>query len=623
MTADAAGTLTVRAEADSALADTCAEVDLESDAVIARAATDRAATTGVDGTVATPSGRHRHRQHARRRQLRLLDPAPWLIGAGALVLRLATAAHGPTDWDSAQYASAVSHFDVTHGQPQPPGYWLYVESARLVTHVTGLGTIASLVLVSAIASAAATGLATLAGRDMGGRWMGVAVGAVVATSPFAWFSGSIVATYSFDMVACSLLIVLARRARPGSWHGVGAVVVLGIATGFRQSIAEEFAVLALIAVVASTRRWRRFVITVLAAIGAVAVWLVPMAVEQPGGIGAWWRAVRTEAAGAAQSTSILDHAAGGRVNLGTFAAYTVVALAPVAALTVVAAVVLVVRRAAHAPPRRPLEPAEPSRTGPWYQSIGIVLGAAIVPPACLVALVQFAKGGYLLAYLPAAVMALLLPVAAVNRRGTNRTVSRLAITATTLGVALVVALGAQRFLDGAGVLPQRSVRASGGLWLQQTRYQAPYLDTANAIRVADAFDTTLGGLASVIDPRRDVVVFDTLDGGQNIYRNAGWALPEQRIALIGPSQLLYNEQRGALYYRSGNTVAVGTSGSVFLVASPALPGLASLVAQGDAIPVALRTPIGGYRVWRILPGASVIGVHVIEQSGSRPLGSAI
>ncbi len=33
----------------------------------------------------------------------------------------------------------------------------------------------------------------------------------------------------------SLLIILAWRARPGSWHGVGAVVALGLLAGFRQS----------------------------------------------------------------------------------------------------------------------------------------------------------------------------------------------------------------------------------------------------------------------------------------------------------------------------------------------------------------------------------------------------
>ena len=72
--------------------------------------------------------------------------------------------------------------------------------------------------------------------------MGLAAGVVVATCPFAWFNGSIVATYAFDMVTCPLLIILAWRAHPGSWHGVGAAVSLGILAGFRQSLIQSFAI---------------------------------------------------------------------------------------------------------------------------------------------------------------------------------------------------------------------------------------------------------------------------------------------------------------------------------------------------------------------------------------------
>ena len=82
-------------------------------------------------------------------------------------------------------------------------------------------------LVSALASALASGLVVVAGRDLGGRWVGLAAGVLVATSPFAWFSGSIVSTYSFDLVLSPLLIILAWRARPHSWHGAAALVALG------------------------------------------------------------------------------------------------------------------------------------------------------------------------------------------------------------------------------------------------------------------------------------------------------------------------------------------------------------------------------------------------------------
>jgi hypothetical protein len=553
---------------------------------------------------------------------------PVLVAVGTLVVRLLTAANGPTDWDSAQYAAGVGHYDVTHGRPQPPGYWLYVSSGRLLHDVIGLGVVHSLVVVAAVASAAAAGMTAVAGRDLGGRWVGLAAGLFMVTCPFVWFNGSIVATYSFDALACAWLMVLAWRARPGSWHGVGAAVAFGLLAGFRPSIVQSFFVLALLAVVASTRRWGRLVITLAAGAAAVAVWFVPMAIDQPGGAATWWRATRLESTGAFRATSVLDHAQGGATNLGTFAAYTVVALAPLAGLTVLAGLVLGVRRLAGSPPsarhgRRPLRRA-------WYQRPVAILAAAIVPPVALVSLVQFAKGGYLLAYLPAATIALLLPVAAVIRRSRSGSAGVWLATAS-LGVAAVAALGAQRFLDGAGVLPTSwtstvTTTRLAGLWIGQPRYQAPYADTRTVIRQADAMDAGLRTLRPLVRPDRDVIVLDTVDGGGNFYRNAGWAVPAARVALLSPGQVLYNEKGGSLFYADATTagqVAVGGSGRVLLVASPALPGLARLTASGAARPVSTSLPLGDYRVWEVRAGTTLLGVPVVERRGPRPLGGGI
>jgi hypothetical protein len=594
-----------------------------------RAPMPPSAPTALSGT---PRLTRSDLQRRRRRQARW-GFMPWALALVTLALRLVTGARGPTDWDSAQYASAVDHFDVAHGQPQPPGYWLYVETARALHVVVGAGTIASLVIVAALASALAVGLTAVAGRDLGGPWVGLAAGALVATSPFAWFSGSIVATYSFDMAACSLLIIMAWRARPGSWHGMGAVAAFGLLAGFRQSIVMAFALLALLAVIGSTRRWSRLGLTVLVGLVAVGSWFVPMVLTQPGGFSVWLHATRTETAGAAAITSVLDHAPGAVTNVGTFAAYTAVALAPLAVVTVLGCALLLLRRLVPArsgvddlPPRPMPEPFRvgPAWTRPWYQSRTAVLGAAIVPPVLVVALLQFAKGGYLLAYLPAAVIALLLPLGALNRRRRDSTRTSAAwLTVTSVLVGLIVVVGAQRFVSAAAVLPAQWMGSATSPWVEQPRYQAPYPDTYAAIRSADTIDAALAALGPSVRPAVDVVVFDTVDGGPNLYRNAGWELPADRIALIGPGQVLYNEQHGALYYAPPQTIAVGAGGSVLLVASPTMPGLAALTADGRAHPVTTSQLIGGYRVWRIGPGSSVLGVPVIEHAGPRPLGRGI
>jgi hypothetical protein len=586
---------------------------------------------------------------------------PWAVALATLVARLATAARGPTDWDSSQYLAAVSRFDVTHGRPQPPGYWLYVVAGRLV-HATGLGTVTSLVLVAALASAAGAGLTVVAGRDLGGRWVGLAAGLLVATSPFVWFNGSIVATYSFDLVIAPLLMILAWRARPHSWHGAAALVALAVAAGFRQSEATMFLPLALLAVAGSVRRVREGVVAVVAGAVAAAAWFVPMALAQPGGVAAWSRATHGEIEGAAGASSVLDHATGGAVNLGTFAAYTVVALLPLVALACVAAVGIGFRavfRAVRprdrddAPATGPAVPAgplpvpalpgvddagpaagprgprhrrrPPPWVRPWFQGRTAILVAAVLPPMATVALVQFANGGYLLSYLPGAVIALLLAPGALRHARPGRRPgvgARAWAVVATLAVVAIAAFGTARFLDAGGVLPVPAHVRTEGVWLTQARYQAPFADTRAAITSADTLDLRLARLGPRVDPTRDVIVIDSVDGGLGFYRQAGWELPGQRVVLVGPGAALDDEHGGSLYYTDRSTVAVAPGGSVYLVASPTLPGLAATVDTGRASLVP-GVRVGGFEVWRIGPGGSILGVPVVATPGPRPLGSAI
>jgi len=391
----------------------------------------------------------------------------------------------------------------------------------------------------------------------------------------------------------------------------------------------------------------------LAFAAAVAAWFVPMALTQPGGVSAWVRATHLETLGAIRATSILDHASGGATNLGTVAAFTTVALAPVAALALVSACALGVRALARTARRATVDqpPTDtrvhsPGAAGaaavaggatwgrPWYQSRTAVLTAAIVPPLAIVTFVEFAKGGYLLAYLPGAVIALLLvpaalvgsPSAGVGRtdgRSPRSVTARATLVVVTLAVAAIGVVGAQRFLAGAGVLPSTVSASVPGLWVTQARYQAPYPDTRAAIRSADALDVGLAALGPLVRSGRDVVVIDSIDGGANFYRNAGWALPLHRVTLVEPGVAIYNEHLGSLYYTSSPTIQVGPGGAAYLIAPPSLPGLAQLTAQGRAVQVPLARPIGDYLVWRVSPGARVLGVRVVVEPGPRPLGSGL
>jgi hypothetical protein len=546
-----------------------------------------------------------------------------------LVLRLAYGANGPTDWDGVQYVVGSSHFDVTHGSPHPPGYWLYVATGHVVHVVSGLSAASSLVLVAALASAAAAALTCAAGTALAGPWLGLAAGALVASTPVSWFAGSTVSTYSFDALVAALLVVLAIRARPNGPHGMAAVIGLGLGTGFRQSIAPMFLVLALIPVVASTRTVRRVVLTAAAFLASVAVWFVPMVLVQPGGVGVWLHAWRAESSGAAHTSSVFFNASGSATNVGTFAAYTLLTVGPAFVLGVAAGVTLlgarlVTRRVAgDATLRIWSEGASSGATRPerpWYQTTPAIVIAAVVPPLAIVNLVQFAKGGYALAYLPMVTIVGLLPVARLIRHRARR-VRRVAAVVASAAVLGVVALNAQRFVGAPGILPASFATSHPGWWISQARYGASYADTAATIRAADSVDAALVSIGRVVRPATDVVVTRWEDDGVAYWRNITYALPDVRSALVIGSTVVYEELRGRLYYQRGTTVEVGPGGrAVFLLPHPT-PELLDLERAGMA--QATDVHVAGLRAWRVAPGARLFGVEVSARPGSRPLGRGI
>jgi len=271
----------------------------------------------------------------------------------------------------------------------------------------------------------------------------------------------------------------------------------------------------------------------------------------------------------------------------------------------------------------------PDWTRPWYQSRVAILVAATVPPMATVALVQFAKGGYLLSYLPGAVIALLLVPAALLRPGPGRADRRRSIgvlvwcVVASLCVAATAVAGADRFLYASAVLPVPANAAQDGPWFVQARYQAPYSDTRATIRSDDAIDVALARLGPLVDARRDVIVVDSVDGGVDFYRNVGWALPTHRVALVVPGAVIYNEQGGSLFYTLSRTVPVAPGGSVYLIAPPWLPSVKSLAEAGKVTLITAAPHIGGFLVWRIAPGSSVLGVGITTGTGPRPLGSGL
>lgn len=535
----------------------------------------------------------------------------------ALVAYQAVAARYPVEWDGAQLVMGLDRFDVTSSTPHPPGYWLYIAAGRTLRALTPLDGTASLTLVSSLAAAATVGLVNALGRSTGGRLVGVVAASLVLTSPFVWFYAASVDTYTLDALAGVVLLTLAWHARPGSRHGVAAAAVLGLAAGFRQTSLLLFAPLVVVAMARSARSVRTWAAG--AAVGSVAIlaWLMPMLAEQPGGFGAWRAASDELLAGSVEQTSIFTGTTEVVArNMTQGSTYTLVAFLPaVVVATSIALARLVERRTLRRAPRPALVGTATTAPGsgphgaaqrPWWARAGVLAALGALPALTFLVLIHFGKAGYVLAALPAGVVALTLPARRLRRPG-RRLVAAV--------VALVCLVSAERFLVAPGILPVASVDATP-VFLTTSVNGAPFRFTRQAMADNDRVVGAIPVLADRLDPASDVVVWGWLNGGER-YRHATLLLPQFTNSFVRNSVHLHTARRYRWTTDPDVELEVPPGGRAVFVLDHIPPDLQALLDQGLATPVATSP---GLRAWAVEPGVTLLGVAVVEGDTSVPGG---
>ncbi|MBW3669123.1 MAG: hypothetical protein KY443_07920 [Actinobacteria bacterium] len=526
--------------------------------------------------------------------------APWLLAVVTFATCTAFMPDYPTEWDSIQLTFGVDRFDITHGSPHPPGYWLYVFLGRVVRWLTPWSAATSLSVIAAAAAGATVALTYVVGRRFGGPWLGGAAAAALFTSPYLLFYGATVNTYTFDALIAVGLVLLASQARPGSWHGWGAAGVLGLGAGLRQTTLLVLGPLVACAVVALVRSLRQALAVVVAGAGGLAAWMVPMLVEQPGGWSRYREFSDEYLAPALERTSILYGAPRTGIvnNLGQATGYTLatlLVLLPVAAFGVALFAWDGRRRAAPA--------AGVDTPRPWWRvgcpPLSLLLWLSVLVPVAFVLLVHFGKAGYVLSYLPALVLLLLWP--ASRLRG-----APLVVVSALLVVACAV--NVQRFTSAAGIIPG-AVLNEPSLWFTQERHGAPYRLTKPLMDQTDRETRSYLALREEFDPDRDVLVYVAMDGGHR-FRHAGYTMPDVLMHYVEPGVRRYYQTDRTLFYVNDSTVPVPEGGRAVWVLDVPFPETLAMEEQGLVMRHTLAT---GPTVWVTEPGVTMFGVTVVER----------
>lgn len=200
-----------------------------------------------------------------------------LLAAGLiLVTRLPLRTRYLLNWDAVQFALGLSHFDVIHHQPHPPGYPGYELAGRLLLPLGG-GANQALVTLSIGGEAAAAVIGFWFARSLFGRAAGWLSALALVASPLYWYYGEAADTYALEPPLVLGVSWLCWRA----WQGQGrsavlAAGLLGLGGSLRPSTEVLLSPLLLV-----TLLRLRSVPTVLAAIGVgallTAAWAVPLA----------------------------------------------------------------------------------------------------------------------------------------------------------------------------------------------------------------------------------------------------------------------------------------------------------------------------------------------------------
>ncbi len=177
-------------------------------------------------------------------------------------------------WDSINFAFSLQHFDVAAGQPQVPGYILYVFLARLVNTFVNDAQLA-MVGISIVSSGLAIAFLYALGSTMFNRAIGLLAALFLASSPLFWFYGEIALPHSLDTLLVIVVVWLLYRISQGQVGlAVPTAILLGVAGGLRPQTQVFLAPLILYA--GWRLGWRRGLLALAVLVVVNLTWFVPL-----------------------------------------------------------------------------------------------------------------------------------------------------------------------------------------------------------------------------------------------------------------------------------------------------------------------------------------------------------
>ncbi|MGC9521831.1 MAG: ArnT family glycosyltransferase [Anaerolineae bacterium] len=250
----------------------------------------------------------------RPQQARRAWGPPLLLMAAVLSLYLAFRSVSLDDFDSYSFVLAVRDFNLTLQQPQPPGFPVYVASARLLQRLLKDETLALTTLSALSGAGSALVIYAL------GRWLDrchrttATIGALLfALTPVSWLSAekalSDAAGVLWTLLALGTWLHWHTRSprQPGVALPIAAGMISGLALGVRPQNTMPlllFVTGLFIDDIIHRRNLAPWGVAGMAGVTGILLWLIPVA-RSTGGLGAYLTLIRAHGAHVGRADSLL------------------------------------------------------------------------------------------------------------------------------------------------------------------------------------------------------------------------------------------------------------------------------------------------------------------------------
>lgn len=190
--------------------------------------------------------------------------AAWLVTIAVAITRWLALAKSPWDWDEALFMLGLRHFSVPSHHPHPPGFPLFIGTAKLLTFIH-FDAFHALQHVSFIAAVAIVPSMLLLGRELRlSTRTSLIAGVFLAMSPNVWLFGGTAFSDVPSMTLAILSIAMLLRGCRDDAAFIGGAILLGIAAGYRpQNLTIGFAPAVIASLRGLPRHWVRPIVAAL------------------------------------------------------------------------------------------------------------------------------------------------------------------------------------------------------------------------------------------------------------------------------------------------------------------------------------------------------------------------